>query len=410
MNTQEQSHTELDSKSLSYAGGSLLLILGIIFVGANLRAPLTSVGPLVGFIKDDLGISNTLAGILTTLPLIAFALLSPFAPKLARRFGIEIVLLAAMGLLTVGIVLRSLAGEGALFTGTACVGLAISVCNVLMPSIIKQKFPMQVGVMTGVYSVSMNLCGAVASGLSVPIGSSLGLGWHGALGIWGVLAFVSMLLWLPQMKYRNKQQASAVKESSETVSLWKSPLAWQITLFMGLQSMVFYIIVAWLPEILEQRGLSSGQAGWTLSLVQFSLLPFTFVVPILAGRMKSQTILVAITGILFLGGTSGLLFGSTALAPIWVMMIGIAGGSAFSLAMMFFGLRTNNGQQAAELSGMAQSIGYLLASIGPTLFGFLHDKTGGWSVPLGLLVAISLLILIFGLGAGKNRKITSHMK
>ncbi|MFY4776970.1 MFS transporter [Metabacillus sp. RGM 3146] len=217
--------------------------------------------------------------------------------------------------------LRSLAGEGALFTGTACVGLAISVCNVLMPSVIKQKFPMQVGVMTGVYFVSMNLCGAVASGMSVPIGNHFGLGWHGALGIWGVLAFVSMLLWLPQMKNRNKQPAAVVPVASETVSLWRSPLAWQITLFMGLQSMMFYIIVAWLPEILEQRGLSSGQAGWTLSLVQFSLLPFTFVVPIPAGRMKSQTWLVAITGILFLGGTSGLLFGSTSLAPIWVMMI-----------------------------------------------------------------------------------------
>ncbi|MCD7034397.1 MFS transporter [Metabacillus sp. GX 13764] len=385
----------------------MLLVLGIIFVGANLRAPLTSVGPLVGFIKEDLGISNTLAGILTTLPLIAFALLSPFAPRLARRYGIEAVLLAAMGLLTVGIVLRSLAGEGALFTGTACVGLAIAVCNVLMPSIIKQKFPAKVGVMTGVYSVSMNLSGAVASGLSVPIGTSLGLGWHGALGVWGVLAFVSMLLWLPQMKNRRKQEKAVQSQTSENVNLWRSPLAWQITLFMGLQSMVFYIIVAWLPEILEQRGLASGQAGWTLSLVQFSLLPFTFAVPILAGKMKSQTPLVAITGVLFLGGTTGLLLGSTALIPVWVMMIGIAGGSAFSLAMMFFSLRTSSGHQAAELSGMAQSIGYLLASIGPTLFGFLHDQTNGWNVPLGLLIAISALILFFGIGAGKNRKIVN---
>lgn len=413
MSTQDQinrNRTKNQSASQSHTYFmSWSLIVGIIFIAANLRAPLTSVGPLVGSIRDYLHISNTLAGTITTLPLLSFALFSPFVPKLARRFKVEQILLVSIILLTVSIILRSLSGTVTLFIGTALLGLAISICNVLIPSLIKREFPERIGMMTGVYSVSMNLCGAIASGISVPVAMGLGLGWQGALGIWGVLSFISILFWLPQMRNRHQQSAVVHQQTSnDEVSLWRSPLAWKVTLFMGLQSLVFYVIIAWLPEILSQQGISSNQSGWLLSIMQLSMLPFTFIVPIIAGRMSNQRPLVYITTLLLLTGTLGLLCGSMKLIILWTIMLGIGGGFTFSLAMMFFSLRTRTAHQAAELSGMAQSVGYLLAAIGPTLFGYLHDVTNSWTVPLLILVSASLLIFLFGLGAASDRYVDSH--
>ncbi|MGI8351046.1 CynX/NimT family MFS transporter [Niallia circulans] len=385
-----------------------MIVIGIIFIAANLRAPLTSVGPIVGFIRDDLHISNTLAGMITTLPLLSFAFFSQLVPKLARKFGVEMMILMSIIFLTLGIILRSLSGVAALYIGTAVLGLAISISNVLLPSLIKQEFPTRIGLMTGVYSISMNLLAAIASGISVPIAIGLGIGWKGGLGIWGILSFLSILFWLPQVKHLNKETPAVRNKVVDTqVNLWRSPLAWQVTLFMGLQSMVFYILIAWLPEILQQQGISSDQSGWLLSVMQLALLPFTFIVPIIAGRMKSQRSLVTIMSVLLLAGTLGLIYGSAKLIVCWIIMIGIGGGCAFSLSMMFFGLRTENGRQAAELSGMAQSVGYLLAAIGPTLFGYLHDVTNSWTVPLFILAAASLLLFVFGLGAARDRYVST---
>ena len=395
--TLQQEQTNLDVKPKV-----LLLIIGIIFIGANLRAPLTSVGPLVPSIRESLGISSTLAGALTTVPLLAFALVSPFAPKLARRFGMESVLFLSLILLTIGIILRPLSGVGTLFTGTIFLGLAIAIGNVLVPSIIKQNFSHSVGTMTGIYSVSMNLCGAIASGLSIPISSKSGFGWQGSLGYWGIITIVAILFWIPQIRAKRKQDIR-VSENPKSVNMWKSGLAWQVTIFMGLQSLIFYTIVAWLPEILQQQGQSSSTAGWMLSLMQFAVLPFTFIVPIIAGRMKNQYMLVTITALLFIIGMIGILYGNLSLIPVSVIFLGIGGGCAFSLAMMFFSLRTQNSYQAAELSGMAQSFGYLLAAVGPTLFGVLHDITHNWTIPLWMLVIASVLIFISGIGAGRNK-------
>ncbi|WML50917.1 MFS transporter [Neobacillus sp. PS3-12] len=384
-----------------------LLIFGIIFIGMNLRAPLTSVGPLVGMIRDDLGISNTLAGVLTTFPLLAFALVSPFAPKLVRRFEINKVLLATLPLLIIGIILRSVSGIGTLLLGTTVLGFAISICNVLLPSLIKKEFPKKIGFLTGIYSVSMNLCGAVASGISIPLASDLGLGWKGAIGCWAVLAFISLFVWLPQTRYGQKQISIGILDSrEESVNIWRSELAWKVTFFMGLQSLMFYTIVAWLPEILFERGLNSSSSGWMLSLLQFSLLPFTFIIPVISVRMTSQRLLVIFIFLLLVVGYSGLLIGGNSLIPVWAILIGIGVGSAFSLSMMFFTLKTQNSRQAAELSGMAQAIGYLLASIGPTLFGWMHDITHNWTLPLIILVVAAVFLLIFGLGAGKNQYVS----
>lgn len=404
MNGQNKSESNVQ-RSVAW-----VLIIGIIFVAMNLRAPLTSVGSLIGFIRDDLQISNTLAGMITTLPLLAFAFFSPIVPKLARRFGIEVVIFVSIVFLMLGIALRSLSGIVTLYIGTVILGLAIAVANVLLPSLIKREFPTRMGLMTGMYSISMNLLGAIASGISVPIAIGLGFGWQGALGIWGILSFVSILFWLPQMKRRKREVVFAQKQTtvSTPVTLWRSGLAWQVTLFMGLQSLVFYVLITWLPEILKHQGLGVDESGWLLSLMQLALLPFTFIVPILAGQMSSQRSLVTVTTILYLIGIFGLLYGSVNFIVFWIILLGIGVGSAFSLAMMFFGLRTENAQQAAELSGMAQSIGYLLAAIGPTLFGYLYDITNSWTIPLLTLVGVSILIFLFGLGAAGNRYVQAN--
>jgi CP family cyanate transporter-like MFS transporter len=381
------------------------IILGIVLIAMIMRSPLTSVGPLIGSIRESLGLSNATAGLLTTLPLLAFALLSPFAPLLARRFGVERTLLFALVLLMVGIAIRSLAATVSLFAGTALIGLAIAVCNVLIPSLVKRNFAHQVGLMTGVYSVSMNLSGAIASGVSVPVARDLGFGWNGALGIWGVLVLLAALLWLPQARASRGSAIAATSGVLKRRSLWRSPLAWMVTIFMGMQSLLFYVLVAWLPEMMTSRGLSEDSAGWMLSLFQTAALPVAFIVPIVAGRMKNQRLLVIIMTILLFVSLGGLYFGGNALISLWTVLLGIAGGCAFSLAMIFLSLRTKDAHDTVSLSGMSQSVGYLLAATGPILFGLLHDITASWNPPLLLLLVVSALLLLSGLGASRNRTV-----
>lgn len=396
----------------------VMLIIGILFIAANLRAPLTSVGPLVSLIRDNLHISNTLAGTITSLPLFAFALFSPLIPGMARKFGTEVCFFGSVIILTLGILLRSYAGSFSLFLGTAIIGLAISASNVLMPSLIKKEFPNQVGVMTGLYSVSMSIFAALASGISIPLAVNSGLGWAGALKIWAVLSFISIIIWIPQLRKNSKMAvdnmaADTLEEVNKTnnideptmkeVSIWKSSLAWQVTIYMGLQSMIFYCIVTWLPSILIQQGMTSSQAGWMLSIMQLALIPTIFFCSILAGHTSSQHSLVMVGSLCIIIGFLGLLlvhgFKSTIL---WIILLGIGGGFTFSLSMMFFNLRTNNANEAARLSGMAQSIGYLLAAFGPMFFGYLHDATNNWTMPLITLIVVSSVCLLSGLGASRN--------
>lgn len=375
---------------------------------------------------------------ITTLPLFAFALFSPFAPVLARKFGTRLVLFWAVVFLTLGIVVRSLSGSIGLFVGTAILGLAISVCNVLIPSLIKQDFSERVGVMTGIFSASMSTFGAIASGISIPIAAGLGLGWARTLSIGVILSCIAIILWIPQLKQRKNQEIGIIQETEitnvetntfsvceetqttsivqgmerERTNLWKSPLAWQVTVFMGLQSLMFYIMIAWLPDILVQRGMNSGNAGWMLSLLQLVMIPCSFIAPVLAGRRASQYSLVTIGSLCILAGLICLLFGGPgfAFAFLCMILIGIGGGTTFSLAMMFFSLRTRNADEAARLSGMAQAFGYLLAAIGPMLFGFLHDQTGSWTAPLVILIGLVFIGFLVGLGGSRNIYVSSPKK
>lgn len=387
-----------------------LLFIGIILVGSNLRAPLTSVGSLISLIRDDLGISHTVAGTITTLPLLAFAFLSPFAPKIAQKLGMERTIFLSLLVLLLGMVMRSLFGTSFLFMGTILIGLAIAIGNVLMPGIIKINFPLKVGIVMGCYAVGMNIFGALASGLSVPLSTIGGIGWKGSLAFWTVTACIAIVVWVPQLKKHEKLEDVGEVSSKKRGSIWRSPLAWYITLFMGLQSLIFYTLITWLPEILHLHGYSASAGGWMLFLMQFALIPITFIVPVVAEKMRDQKLLSGLTAMFFIVGLLGIFIGNSIFLPVAVIMMGMASGSAFSLCMMFFSLRTTDGQQAAEMSGMAQSFGYLLAAIGPTLFGALHDISGGWKLPLAMLIVLAVIIFVVAVAAGKDRVIENHME
>lgn len=387
-----------------------ILIIGILLIGSNLRAPLTPVGSLIPFIRDDLAISNTLAGMITTLPLLAFALLSPFAPKIANKIGMEWTIFCALIVLMAGIFLRSSFGVASLFIGTGLIGLSIAIGNVLIPAYIKMSFPFKVGMMTGLYAVFMNLFASVASGVSVPISNLGDLGWEGALLFWVILTIIALIAWLPQLTKKKPKPLQVEKSSKSESNVWKSPLAWSITFFMGLQSFIFYTIVTWLPELLHHHGYSATSAGWMLFLLQFAIIPVTFIVPLLAEKMENQRILSILTALSFMSGITGLMIGHASLVVVSILLLGIASGSAFSLSMMFFSLRTTSGKQAAELSGMAQSFGYLLAALGPVLFGALFDMTGNWFFPLLMLIGVATLFCIAGFQSSKNRVLDDSVR
>lgn len=381
----------------------VLLVVGVLLLTLNLRACITGVGPLLGPIRAEDGLSGTLAGLLTTLPLLAFGVISPLAPRLARRWGIESMLLASMVGLTAGVLLRSVPALSLLFVGTALLGAAIAISNVLIPSLIKRDFPRHVGLMTAIYSTLVSASGAIADGVSIPLAENAGLGWRGSLAFWALPALLTALLWLPLLRGRPRQLIASTQISKQiTRGVWLSPLAWQVTLFMGLQSLTFYATIAWFPTLFESHGLSPADAGWLLSLLQLSGVVGSFVAPQLAGRMRSQRVLVAASILLALISYAGILSGSFELIVLWCLLLGLAQGAYLSLALLFFILRTPDARSAAELSGMAQAIGYLLAATGPLLIGWLHDISQGWTVPLLALAVIVLVLLSVGMGAARD--------
>lgn len=379
-----------------------LLVAGILLIALNLRPALAGVGPLVGDIRHATGLSNTALGLLTTLPLLAFGVVSMLTPLVTRRLGIEGALTAALLLLAAGTGLRALPEVGFLFGGTVLLGVAIAFGNVLLPSLVKRDFPERSGVMTSAYSSAMGLGATLAAGASVPLAAALG--WRGALGAWALPALVALVVWLPQLgSHTRPRHARSFGQALR--HLGGSRLAWSVALFMGLQSLTFYVILAWLPEILQSRGLGAGYAGWMLALSQGMGILGTLVVPVWAERSRNQRRIVWILGLLEGGSLLGLLYPGTALVPLWVSVIGFVLGGTFGLALLFIVLRTSDAETATELSGLAQSVGYLLAAVGPTLFGLLHDLMSGWTVPLLFLVAVLLAKVATGLGAGRVEQI-----
>lgn len=397
----EQSILEKQKENRLYQA---LLVIGVIFVAFNLRPAITSVGPLIGTIRDDIGFANWSVALLTSLPLIAFAIMSPIAPKLANKFSNEMTLVIGLFVLIIGISLRSMSVVFLIFFGTLCIGLGIAICNVLLPGVIKEKFPAKVAIMTSVYTTSMSIFATSASGLSIPLAEELNLGWQLALLVWAIPAVIGLIIWL--IIYKNNRKNTSDKqlkffESKKGSGIWKSNLAWKVALFMGFQSLIFYVTISWLPELLMDEGMRKATAGYMLSYFQLLGIPISFIIPMIAVKMKSQRALVLAINLLYIIGISTLLLKPTFAFIIFaITLIGIASSANFALSLSFLAIRAKD---AAELSGMAQSIGYLLAAIGPIIIGYVYDITQAWTIPLIILIGITFVIIYVGMGAGQDK-------
>ncbi|WYP27072.1 MFS transporter [Alkalihalobacillus sp. FSL W8-0930] len=388
---------------------TILLIIGIAVIAFNLRPAITSVGPVIGEIRADFGLSNGAAGLITTLPLLSFAALSPLTPKLGQKLGFEGAIVAGLSLLLLGILLRATGLLSFLFIGTALVGVGIAICNVLLPGLAKLHFPLKVGLITSIYSTLMSIFAALASGITVPMADGLGLGWNTTLLLWGALVLLGLAVWVPQLRGKNSEP-KPVDVQPVSSSMWKSSIAWQVTLFMGLQSFLFYSSVAWLPEIMRSHGMSIVTAGWMLSIMQFAGVPGNFLAPIIAGKLKDQRGLVIVISILYFIGLIGLIYGgSTPFLVVSILFMGLASGSSISLALTFIGLRSANAKQASKLSGMAQSLGYLLAASGPIIIGLVFDWFHNWTAPLLMFMVVLIAMTGVGLGAGRNLNVVREV-
>lgn len=400
MNTPGTTGRIRRSKGL-WVGGAMIM------VALNLRPAIVAVSPLLNSIRAATGLSSAVSGLLTTLPLLCFGLFAPFAPRIARRVGMEASLLGVLLLLLAGFAVRLDGSVAALFFGTFLAGAAIAIGNVLLPGLIKRDFPEKAGLMTGLYSMALFGGAALAAGVTVPVQHAASFGWRPALAMWGVLAIIAIVCWAPQLRTETRDvpvpgAAGAVR------GLWRDGLAWQIALFMGLQSLNYYALAAWLPSIFDDHGMSAGRAGWMLSFSSICGIVAALGGPILAGRSRRQGWLTVVTCVLCAAGFIGLIVAPVGGAYLWVALLGLGQGIAISVALTMIVLRAPDARHAAQLSSMAQSSGYLLASVGPFALGVLHGATGGWTLPLVVLAVLLAPQTVFGLLAGRDRLVGGY--
>ena len=374
-----------------------LLLVGLVLVALNLRPALSSVAPLLGVVSDSLGLSAAQAGLLTTLPVLCLGVFAPLAPILARRFGTERVVLGILLTLGGGIVLRSCLGEVGLFAGSILAGASIGVIGVLLPGIIKRDFAGHAGTMTGVYTMALCLGAALAAGATVPLSHYLGDSWAMGLGFWALPALLAAIFWLPQVGKRQGAHNVAYRVQG----LLRDPLAWQVTLYMGLQSSLSYIVFGWLPSILIGRGLTPTDAGLVMSGSVIVQLATALTAPWLATRGKDQRLAIVLVMGLTLAGLFGCLYAPMDSLWSWAVVLGLGQGGTFSLALTLIVLRSRDSHVAANLSGMAQGVGYTLASLGPLAVGVVHEVTGGWDALGWIFAVIGLCAIVAGLGAGR---------
>ncbi|RNT13127.1 MFS transporter [Klebsiella aerogenes] len=388
--------------SSSANGKKLLLIVGILFIAATLRVTFTGIAPLLDAIRAEYQLTTAQTGLLTTLPLLAFGLVSPLAAGVARRFGIERSLLLAMVIICLGIGLRSLPSAAWLYIGTALIGCGIALGNVLLPGLIKRDFSGHVARMTGAYSITMGAAAAAGSAMVVPLALA-GFGWRGALLLLMVFPLLALLLWLPQAR-RQATTPMTGSGAAHNRGIWRSALAWQVTLFLGINSLVYYVIVGWLPAILQSMGYSEAQAGSLHGLLQLATATPGLAIPLVLHRLKDQRGIAVLVALMCVVSTLGLWL-LPGQAVIWTLIFGFGSGATMILGLTFIGLRASSAHQAAALSGMAQTIGYLLAACGPPLIGKIHDAYGDWHIPLIIVALIAVVMALFGALAGRAREI-----
>lgn len=383
-------------------GSQLLLVFAICFISINLRAALISVGPVVESISKSLSLSGTMVGFLLTLPIICFGAFAPLAPKLQRFQSPEQLVTMGLVVLAVGVVLRSLFGTVGLFAGTFVSGAGISVVMVMLPSLIKKNFPAQAGAMMGLYSTALCLGAAVAAALTVPIESIPGSDWRWALVFWDIPLFAAIALWLP---FSRAGKANRIVTATPLPKLRNSALAWQVSLFMGIQSAIAYCVFGWLPVILVDRGLTPLAAGFMLSICMGVQIITSLSAPWLATRGKDQRSTIALMLSLSVIGLMTTIYAPLETMWLWSSILGLGLGGMFSLALALLVLRAPTAQVAASLSGMAQGVGYTVAAAGPVIVGVLHELTGNWHAVAVFYLLMATGSLTFGMAAGRNLQI-----
>lgn len=376
--------------------GGFALLTAIIFISFNLRAPITSIGSLAGLIHDELHVTNGFIGFVTTLPLLAFSLCSPFVFRISDRFGIGVTMAGSIMATILGGTIRSFTGMIGLVVGTAFIGIGIAIGNVLIPSIIKLKFPNKIGTLTSLYITFQGLFAAIGAGISYPLAVNYQLGWKFSLFIWVIVAVIALFMWIPQIRIKIDHPNNF---STDSLPLLKSPLAWGITIFMGAQSLCFYSITAWLPSILITKGLTAEASGYMAFWYQLVGLPASFFIPIIATKVnEKQGFIVAISCASYFLGIIALAMSQSGFSIMIAMILTSTGGGAtFAWVVLMIGLKSKHAQEVAQLSGMSQSFGYLLAAIGPTLAGVLYDVSGTWTLTIVFLLIIVAVMLTAGL-------------
>lgn len=391
-----------------------LLAAGLVLAALNLRPAITSLGSLLEEVRDGLHMSGGVAGALTSVPQLCFAVFGITAPRLARRFGPATVVLAGMVAITVGLLIRPFTGStvGFLLASTLAL-MGIAVGNVLMPVIVKRWFPDRVGPMTGLYSMALSFGTALAAAATVPVTDALGGSWRTGLAVWASLGVLAVLIWIPLVRRRagapaegaGAAAASAVPEPLPAgFRTARSSTAWALACFFGLQSTAAYITMGWMPQIFRDAGISASTAGVLLAVTMVMGVPLAFVIPRVAARMRTQGPIVLVLGISGLAGYTGLYLAPAGGAWVWAMLLGIS-NCAFPLALTMIGLRARTGAGVARLSVFAQSTGYLISIPGPLLVGVLNEHSGGWGLPIAFMAALMVPQIVAGVLAGRDRTI-----
>lgn len=378
---------------------SLLVIIGMVLIGASLRGSFTGVAPLIDVIKSSFGLDGFQAGLITAIPVFAFAVISPFAGKISGKYGLELALFLAITLIILGIAIRSAGLMWAFYAGTVVVGAGIAIAQVLLPSLGKRDYPNNVPSITATWVLAAGAGGALASISVIPL--SRWFGWQIAALVLVIFPLSAWLVWLGRLRGRSTVRNEASQGMSGDIRIWRSLLAWQITAFMACNSIIFYTMVNWLPSILISKGISESLAASLHGeMLLATAIPALFFGPVI-NRMRDQRLIAASTGVLMAVGVAGINY-FDGFMSIWVLCLGFGSGGGILLAWIFMGLRTNDSLEAARLSGMAQCLGYALAAFGPVLAGQCRDLAGGWSLVLLAGALLGLLMAVFGIFSGRD--------
>ncbi|MFC6828891.1 CynX/NimT family MFS transporter [Streptomyces goshikiensis] len=390
-----------------------VLIVGIVLAALNLRPAITSLGALFEETRTGLGMSGTVAGLITSVPALCFAAVGVTAPRLSRRFGPAAVVCAGMAAIAAGLLIRPFASSAAGFLAASALSLAgIALTNVLLPVIVKRWFPDRVGTMTGLYSMALAAGTSLAAAATVPLTSALGGSWRTGLLVWAVLALAAVLPWLPIATAARRTRAAAAAAAATSAGapadtgprVVRSRTAWALACYFGLQATGAYVTMGWLPQIFRDAGVSAATAGVLLAVTMVMGVPLAFVIPRLAGRMRNQGPIAVTLGLFGLAGYLGLYLAPAAGAWAWALLLGIS-NCAFPLVITMIGLRARSSAGVVRLSAFAQSTGYLISIPGPLLIGALYQHSGGWDLPLALMAGLLVPQVALGVLAGRDRTI-----